>query len=67
VNPVPHSRDEPKNLYPTEAQQQASLAELTAEFDRRPASPQDPQARDRIDAVMKARGETKRRPKAGDL
>jgi len=52
--------------FPTQAEQKARLAELTAEFDRRLASVRDPDARKRIDAAMDARGKTKRRPKAGD-
>jgi PHD/YefM family antitoxin component YafN of YafNO toxin-antitoxin module len=44
----------------------ASLEELSAEFDRRLASLKSPDARDRIDAVMNARGRSKRRPKAGE-
>lgn len=53
--------------FPTEARQQALLAELTAEFDRRLAALQGPEARKRVDAMMDARGKTKRRPKAGDF
>lgn len=47
-------------MFPTEAQRQASLEELAAEFDRRLASLRNPQARDRIDAMMDAQGTTKR-------
>lgn len=52
---------------PTEARRQASLAELTAEFDRRLAALKDPDAHKRVDAMMDAGGKTKRRPKAGDF
>lgn len=45
---------------------EASLAELAAEFDRRLAILQSPDARDRVDAIMDACGKTKCRPKAGD-
>jgi prevent-host-death family protein len=44
---------------------QAALAELSAEFDRRLAALQTPETRRRVEAVMAARGRTKRRPKAG--
>jgi len=53
--------------FPTEAHRQASLAELTAEFDRHLAALKNPDAHKRIDAMMDARGKTKRRPKAGDF
>jgi prevent-host-death family protein len=52
---------------PTEARRQASLAELTAEFDRRLAALKDPDAHKRLDAMMDAGGKTKRRPKVGDF
>jgi hypothetical protein len=58
------------NPYAAEANDphpQASLAELTAEFDRRLAVLQSPEARDRVDAMMDAGGKTKRRPTAGDF
>lgn len=45
---------------------EVSLAELSAEFDRRLAVLQSPDARGRVDAIMDARGKTKRRPKAGE-
>jgi PHD/YefM family antitoxin component YafN of YafNO toxin-antitoxin module len=45
---------------------EASLKELAAEFDRRLASLRRPDAHRKVDAVMDARGKTKRRPKAGD-
>jgi prevent-host-death family protein len=41
------------------------LAELSAEFDRRLARLKHPDAGDRVDAIMNARGRSKRRPKAG--
>ena len=44
---------------------QAALAELAAEFDRRLAALKSPETRSRVEAVMAARGRTKRRPKAG--
>lgn len=53
--------------FPTDARRQASLAELTAEFDRRLAALKNPDAHKRVDAMMDARGKTKRRPKAGDF
>jgi prevent-host-death family protein len=43
----------------------AALAELSAEFDRRLAALKSPETRSRVEAVMAARGRTKRRPKAG--
>jgi prevent-host-death family protein len=43
----------------------AALAELSAEFDRRLAALKSPETRNRVEAVMKARGRTKVRPKAG--
>ena len=45
--------------------QQATLAELSAEFDRRLAALKSPETRGRVEAVMAARGRAKRRPKAG--
>ena len=45
--------------------QQATLAELTAEFDRRLAGLKSPETRGRVESVMAARGRAKRRPKAG--
>ena len=53
--------------FTTEARRQASLAELSAEFDRRLAALKNPDAHKRVDAMMDARGKTKRRPKAGDF
>ena len=53
--------------FPTDAGRREALAELTAEFDRRLAALQDPEAGKRIDAMMDARGKTKRRPKAGEF
>jgi len=44
---------------------EAALAELSAEFDRRLATLQDPDTDDRIDALMASRGRTPTRPKAG--
>lgn len=44
---------------------QASLAELTADFDRRLAALQAPDARKRAEAAMASRGRTTPRPKAG--
>lgn len=44
---------------------QAVLAELSAEFDRRLAALKSPETRGRAEAVMAARGRSKRRPKAG--
>jgi hypothetical protein len=43
-----------------------SLAELSAEWDRRLAPLKDPKAGERVDAMMDAQGRTKRRPKAGE-
>jgi hypothetical protein len=48
-----------------ERRRQAALTELSAEFDRRLATLKSSETRDRIEAVMGARGRTKRRPKAG--
>jgi hypothetical protein len=47
------------------ARQQATLAELSTEFDRRLATLKSPETRGRVEAVMAARGRAKRRPKAG--
>jgi prevent-host-death family protein len=47
------------------ARRQAALAELSADFDRRLAALKSPETRGRVEAVMAARGRTKRRPKAG--
>jgi hypothetical protein len=44
---------------------ETALAELSAEFDRRLATLQEPDTGDRIDAVMATRGRTPTRPKAG--
>jgi len=46
--------------------QQAVLAELTAEFDRRLAALKSPETRRRVEAVMASRGRGKPRPKAGE-
>jgi prevent-host-death family protein len=43
----------------------ASLAELTAEFDRHLERVQAPEARERADAAMESRGRATPRPKAG--
>lgn len=43
----------------------ATLAELSAEFDRRLATLKSPGTRGRVEAVMAARGRSRRRPKAG--
>ena len=43
----------------------AALAELSAEFDRRLASLQDPDTHDQMDAVMASRGWIGAGPKAG--
>ena len=43
-----------------------SLAELSAEWERRLAPLQDPKAGERVDAMMDAQGRIKRRPKAGE-
>lgn len=48
-----------------EADRETALAELTADFDRRLASLQNPDTHDRIDALMASRGRTPTRPKAG--
>lgn len=45
--------------------QQVTLAELSAEFDRRLAALKGPETRGRVEAAMATRGRTKRRPKAG--
>ena len=47
------------------ARQQATLAELSTEFDRRLAALKSPETRGRVEAVIAARGRAKRRPKAG--
>ena len=47
------------------ARQQATLAELSAEFDGRLAALKSPETRGRVEAVIAARGRSKRRPKAG--
>jgi len=47
------------------AGRETALAELSADFDRRLASLQDPDTHDRIDALMASRGRTPTRPKAG--
>lgn len=44
---------------------QSALAELRAEWDRRLAPLQDPDARARVEAVLAAKGRAKRRSKAG--
>ncbi len=44
---------------------QATLAELTAEFDRRLAALQAPDTHEWMDAVMASRGRVLPRPKAG--
>lgn len=46
-------------------QAKAILAELSADFDRRLASFNDPGIRDRVETVMVAKGRAKRRGKAG--
>lgn len=48
-----------------EQRRQAALAELSAEFDRRLAALNNPETRSHAEAVIEARGRTKRRPKAG--
>ena len=48
-----------------DGRRQAALAELTAEFDRHLAALQAPDARQRVDATMAARGRVTPRPKAG--
>jgi hypothetical protein len=48
-----------------EERRQAALSELSADFDRRLAVLNAPETRGRVKAVMKARGRSKRRPKAG--
>jgi rRNA processing protein Krr1/Pno1 len=47
------------------ARNKVALAELSADFDKRLAALKTPEARDRIEAVMAAKGRLKRRPKAG--
>ena len=47
------------------ARQQATLTDLSAEFDRRLAALKSPETRGRVEAVMAARGRAKRRAKAG--
>ena len=47
------------------ARQQATLAELSAEFDRRLAALKSRESCGRVESAIAARGRTKRRPKAG--
>lgn len=52
-------------LAAAEDRRRSTLAELTAEFDQHLAALKDSDARERIEAAMKARGRVMPRPKAG--
>ena len=49
-----------------EERRQASLRELSAEWDRKLKCLNDPDAHERIDAIFAARGRSKVRPRAGE-
>ena len=62
----PRSDEQTKLDEVADERRQAALKELTEEYDRRLRAGFDaPDFRERVDAVMKARGRTKVRPKAG--
>jgi hypothetical protein len=50
-----------------EERRQAALLQLKAEWDRKLAVLNEPDARDRVDALFDAGGRLKKRPKAGEF